>query len=317
MTTYVVRGPSGFEKSATLLIIIGPFLATIFGVYSLWGWGVNLPSLYMLAGFYIFTVLGVTTGFHRLFTHRAFEAVPSLRLALAIAGSMAVEGPLLRWVSNHRAHHEHSDSEGDPHSPHLHGGGVVGMIRGFFHAHLGWLISFQQPQQEKYIKALKLDPILVFVDKYFFLWVSLGLVLPALILGLITMSWWGALLGFFWGGLVRICLVHHVTWSINSVCHLWGTRRFETEDHSRNNALFGALGLGEGWHNNHHGLQSSARHGLYWYEIDFTWYFILALKKLGLVSKVKVFSPQEIKWKKERLKINRTAKTFPRKSFQA
>lgn len=191
------------------------------------------------------TGLGVTAGFHRLFTHGLYKTVKLVRYGLAIAGSMAAQNSLFRWVADHRDHHKHSDEEGDPHSPHHHGRGAWGMIRGFFHAHCGW---FSRPRNSKKdtVTDLARDRWLVVINRLYPLWVFLGLVLPGVIWGVITMSWWGGLLGFVWGGVIRLFFVYHVTWSINSICHIWGSRPFTTNDHSRNNSFFGFFGFGEG-----------------------------------------------------------------------
>jgi stearoyl-CoA desaturase (delta-9 desaturase) len=237
---------------------------------------------------YHVTGLGVTVGYHRLFTHRSFETVWPIRLALGILGSMAVQGPLLKWVAVHRRHHQHSDEVGDPHSPHLHGPGFFAMLRGLVHAHTGWLFSPDFAGMERYVRDLSSDRMLLAISKLFPLWVLIGLLIPAALGGLLTLTWYGVLAGFIWGGLVRIFLVHHMTWSINSVCHLWGGRPFRSQDHSRNNLIFGIIGFGEGWHNNHHAFPTSARHGLRWWQIDMTYLIIRTLKAVKLAWKVRL-----------------------------
>ena len=206
---------------------------------------------------------------------------------------MAVEGPVIEWVATHRKHHQHSDSEHDPHSPHIHGETLGSVLRGAIHAHIGWFIlarvrsrdharELRDEDARRYARDLESDPVVRWVDRMFPLFVLLSLMIPAVAGGLVTMTWTGALLGFLWGGLVRIFLVHHVTWSINSVCHIWGTRPFRTHDESRNNAILGVLALGEGWHNNHHAFPASARHGLKWWQLDTSYLIILAMSKLRL-----------------------------------
>src|SRR5947207_4027918 len=177
---------------------------------------------------YLLTGLGITVGYHRLFTHKAFEARLPLKAALAVLGSMAMEGPLFKWVAQHRRHHQHSDKHDDPHSPNMHGGGLWGMLKGLWHAHMGWIFNGDGPNVYRYITDLQKDGMLRVLSGLFPLWVLIGLLIPALLGGLISMSWTGALLGFLWGGCARIFLVHHITWSMNSVCHLWGSRPFRS-----------------------------------------------------------------------------------------
>jgi stearoyl-CoA desaturase (delta-9 desaturase) len=201
---------------------------------------------------------------------------------------MSVEGPLFTWCAVHRLHHQHSDKPDDPHSPHLHGGGVRGFLKGLWHAHMGWLFKPDAAGVSRYIPDLLSDRLLKTISALFPLWVTIGLLLPALIGGLATLSWTGALLGFIWGGLARVFLVHHVTWSINSVCHIWGRQPFRSHDESRNNPVIGILALGEGWHNNHHAFPTSARHGLRWWEIDVSYWTIRLLSLLRLAWRVRV-----------------------------
>jgi stearoyl-CoA desaturase (delta-9 desaturase) len=237
---------------------------------------------------YALTALGVTVGFHRLFTHRSFETTRPVKFIFAVLGSMALEGPVLKWVAMHRRHHQHSDGEGDPHSPHHHGEGLRGLLAGAWHAHVGWIFDPDPADLPRYAGDLARDGVVRSVSRTWVLWSAIGLVLPAVLGGLITWSWRGALLGFIWGGLARVFLVHHVTWSINSVCHLWGTRPFKSRDESRNNFLFGVVGMGEGWHNNHHAFPTSARHGLRWWELDLSYWVIRGLAAAGLAWKVRV-----------------------------
>jgi stearoyl-CoA desaturase (Delta-9 desaturase) len=270
--------------SAVILPLVGLAVAAIL----LWGWGFSWLHLSLLVSMYVLTGLGITIGYHRLFTHKAFEARLPLKAALAVLGSMAVEGPLLKWVAVHRRHHQHSDEHEDPHSPNLFGGGVLGVLKGLWHAHLGWIFKADPPQLSRYVPDLQKDGLLRVLSNLFPLWVLIGLMVPALLGGLISLSWMGALLGFIWGGLVRIFLVHHITWSINSVCHLWGSRPFRCHDESRNNFIFGVLGFGEGWHNNHHAFPTSARHGLAWWQIDVSYWVIKVMAWLRLAYNVKV-----------------------------
>jgi stearoyl-CoA desaturase (delta-9 desaturase) len=287
-------------KLANLAAVVLPFIGLGVAIVSLWGTAVTWVHLTLLAGMYLVTGLGITIGYHRLFTHRAFETNTPVRAFLAIAGAMAVEGPLFTWVATHRKHHQHADDDHDPHSPHHHGGGILGMLRGLWHAHVGWLFQPEPTDLERYSADLRKDPVLVFINRHFLLWAGLGLLIPAIVGGLLTLSWTGALLGFVWGGLARIFLVHHVTWSVNSVCHFWGSRPFETHDESRNNLLFGVLAFGEGWHNNHHAFPTSARHGLKWWQVDTSYWIIRGMEKLGLAWKVKVPARDAIAAKEQR-----------------
>jgi stearoyl-CoA desaturase (delta-9 desaturase) len=275
-------------RVVNLLAVVFPFAGLVVAIVCLWGYGFDWVHLGLLLGMYALSILGVTIGFHRLFTHRAFEAIRPVQVVLAVLGSMSVEGPLLKWVAVHRRHHQHSDRHDDPHSPHLHGGGMVGLFKGLWHAHIGWLFQPDSPELPRYIPDLQSDGLLRRISKLFVLWVGVGLVLPAVLGGLLTWTWTGALLGFIWGGLTRVFLVHHVTWSINSVCHLWGSQPFKSRDHSRNNFLFGVLGMGEGWHNNHHAFPTSARHGLRWWQIDISYWIIRGMALLGLVWKIRL-----------------------------
>jgi stearoyl-CoA desaturase (delta-9 desaturase) len=284
-----VRAPVSMGvRIVTLLGVVLPFLGLAAAVFLLWGWGFSWVHLGLLMGMYLLTAIGITVGFHRLFTHKSFETTRPMKLIFAVLGSMAVEGPVLKWVAMHRRHHQHSDGPHDPHSPHHHGEGLRGLIAGAWHAHVGWIFDRDPDNLARYVPDLQADPILRRVSRTWTLWSAFGLVLPAVLGGLITWSWTGVLLGFIWGGLTRVFLVHHVTWSINSVCHLWGTRPFRSNDESRNNAFFGVLGLGEGWHNNHHAFPTSARHGLRWWEFDASYLIIRGLELVGLAWKVKV-----------------------------
>jgi stearoyl-CoA desaturase (delta-9 desaturase) len=275
-------------RLANLVAVVVPFAGLVAAGVLLWGWGFSWVQLGLLLGMYALTALGITVGFHRLFTHRSFETNRVVQVILAALGSMAVQGPLLKWVALHRRHHQHSDQPDDPHSPHLHGPGVLGLLRGLWHAHLGWVFKPDPADWPRYVKDLCQDGPLRLASALFPVWVALGLLLPTVLGGLLTGTWAGALLGLLWGGLARIFLVHHVTWSINSVCHLWGRQPFPAHDHSRNNCLFGILGLGEGWHNNHHAFPTSARHGLRWWQLDVSYWVIRALALLRLAWKVRL-----------------------------
>jgi len=285
-------GDRGFVfRMLNLAGVILPVIGLIAAIILLWGVAFNGVHLAILAGMYIITALGITVGYHRFFTHRSFKTPRFMEVILVILGSMAVEGSVMQWVAVHRRHHQHSDDHDDPHSPHTHGDSVWGMIRGMWHAHMGWIVGARAPGLARYAQDLRKDKLILWMSRLFPLWVLLGLLLPAVLGGLITMTWTGALLGFLWGGLVRVFCVHHVTWSINSVCHIWGTKAFKSSDESRNNAIFGVLAMGEGWHNNHHAFPTSARHGLRWWQVDISYLVIWGMSKVGLARDVRIPSP--------------------------
>ncbi len=275
-------------QMVTLSAILLPFAGLVAAIFLLWGWGVTWTDLGLLIALYFLTVFGVTVGFHRLFTHAAFETSEWVKFVFAALGSLSIEGPVFQWVAMHRRHHQHSDKVHDPHSPHHHGKGFMGWLKGALHAHMGWFFEADLPGVDRYIPDLKKSRALRAANSLFPLWMVLSLALPALLGGLISGTWKGALTGLIWGGLVRIFIVHHVTWSVNSACHLWGRRPFASNDLSRNNLIFGFLALGEGWHNNHHAFPSSARHGLRWWQVDLSYSVIQMLKVVGLAWNVRL-----------------------------
>ena len=263
------------RKAAVLVVVGAPFLATGVAIVQLWQWAVTWSDLALLIGMYLPISLGVTAGFHRMLTHRSFRAHPVVRAILLICGSMAVEGTAITWAANHLKHHALADKEGDPHSP----------VDGLFHAHLGWLFTPDDADPQVYCRHLLKDPVVVFVDRTFLLWVALSLLIPFAI---------GGWTGLLWGGLVRMFYVHHVTWSVNSVCHTLGRRSFETSDRSRNQWTVGLLALGEGWHNNHHAFPRSAIHGLDRWQFDASAWLIAGLERLGLARDVQRIAPDVI-----------------------
>ena len=280
------------HRLAVLVFVVGPLLGFVAAVAVSWRIGLLRPvDVALFVVFYLISGLGITGGYHRLFCHCSFRTSQTLRAALAIAGSMAAEGPIVRWVAGHRKHHIYSDAEGDPHSPHHHGEGVQGLLAGLWHAHVGWLMKLRSHDVELYARDLAREPTLVRIDRLFLLWVGIGLAVPAAVGWAVGPAWQGALLGLLWGGLARIFLVQHVTWSINSICHVFGTRPYRVADMSANNFVCGVVGLGEGWHNNHHAFPTSARHGLEWWQPDITWIMIRTFERLGLVWDVKLPSP--------------------------
>ncbi|MGQ0627232.1 MAG: acyl-CoA desaturase [Phycisphaerales bacterium] len=275
-------------RLANLGGVLFPFIGLVVAIVMLWGVAFDWVYLALMVGMYAISGFGITVGFHRYFTHKSFETSPVGVYLLAAAGSMAAQGGVIEWVADHRLHHQCSDDEHDPHSPHQSGSGIRGFLKGLWHSHMGWILRSRTPDNDRYVPDLKKDPLVCAVDRQFVMWVGIGLALPAVLGGLLTWSWMGVLLGFIWGGLVRVFLVHHVTWSVNSVCHIWGSRPYESHDHSRNNAVVGVLALGEGWHNNHHAFPTSARHGLSWWQIDTSYMLIRALEIVGLAWNLKV-----------------------------
>ena len=254
-----------------------------FAAWRAWGGALRWSDLLVLAIVYLLTGLGVTVGFHRLFTHRSFKTGRTLRFMLAALGSAAIEGPLIEWVSNHRKHHQFSDEAHDPHSPHHHGAGARGALRGLLHAQVGWILKGDAAATpERYAKDLLSDPVAALVDRTFLLWVLAGLALPFALGAALTGTLTGALTALLWGGAVRIFLLHHATFSINSLCHFFGRRPFDTGDESRNLAWLALPTFGEAWHNNHHAFPSCARHGQARWQLDPSWWVISALARGGL-----------------------------------
>jgi stearoyl-CoA desaturase (delta-9 desaturase) len=282
------------EKGLNLGAVILPFAAFLVAIVLLWNRAIGLVDLAILAGMYLATALGVTVGFHRLLTHRSFKTYAPIRVAIAALGSMAVQGPVITWVADHRKHHAFADEEGDPHSPHVdHGEGLRGMLRGLVHAHVGWLLRTQsKASAHRYARDLIADPGIRGVNAAFPALVLLGLAIPFALGWAITGTVVGGLTALLWGGLVRIFFVHHITWSINSVCHFFGNRRFQTDDRSTNMFWLALPSLGEAWHHNHHAFPTSAFHGLRRRELDPSGAFIRGLERLRLAWDVVRPSPE-------------------------
>jgi stearoyl-CoA desaturase (Delta-9 desaturase) len=282
------------EKVANLGAVVIPFLATVLAIVLLWNDLVSAPDLVIAAAMYLLTAVGITVGFHRLLTHRSFQTSKPLEYAFAVLGSMAVQGPVISWVADHRKHHAHTDVEGDPHSPHVgHSDGVRGVLSGLWHAHSGWLMSTQgRADWKRYAADLYEDRGMRVIARQFVPLVLVSLLLPALLGYLASGTLAGAATGLLWAGLVRIFFVHHVTWSVNSVCHFVGSRRFDTEDRSTNVFWLALPSLGESWHHNHHAFPRSAVHGLRRWELDPSALLIGALEKIGLAWNVVRISPE-------------------------
>lgn len=282
------------DKIVNLFAIVIPFIAVIAAIVMFWNEIVTWTDLLIFFVMYVLTAGGITIGFHRLLTHRSFQTFRPIEYFFAILGSMAVQGPVNTWVADHRKHHAHTDQEGDPHSPHVGmDGGPKGILSGLFHAHVAWTFTNHgSAEQERYARDLYEDPGMRFISAWFPLWVALGLLLPALAGYLLTGTASGALGGFVWGGLVRVFFNQHITWSVNSICHFMGSRRFDVEDESTNVFWLALPTLGEAWHHNHHAFPRSANHGLKKWELDPSAWVISAMEKVGLAKKVVRISPE-------------------------
>jgi stearoyl-CoA desaturase (delta-9 desaturase) len=279
------------ERTANLIGVVVPVLGVLVAIILLWNHGVDAVDLGILAVMYLLSAVGVTIGFHRLLTHRAFQTYPWFERTLAVLGSLSVQGSVVDWVADHRKHHAHTDHEGDPHSPHVgHGSG----LHGLWYAHTGWLLHTQgQADWKRYAPDLYEDPGLRRIGRRFPQLVLVSLLLPAIAGFLLDgLTPGAALRGLIWGGLVRVFLVHHVTWSVNSICHFFGRRRFAVDDRSTNVAWLSLLSLGESWHHNHHAFPRSAFHGLKWWELDVSGLLILLFQRCGLAWNVIRISPE-------------------------
>ena len=287
-------GRSAGEQILVKTFVLIPFAALVAAVPVAWGWGLGWTDLVLAAVFYVVACLGVTVGYHRYFTHRAFKANRGLRIALAIAGGMAAQGPVISWVADHRRHHAFSDREGDPHSPWAHGTGPAGLAKGFWHAHMGWLFERVSTNAERFAPDLLADKDIRAVDRLSALWLGLSLGLPPVLGGLISWSWWGALTAFFWASLVRVSFLHHVTWSINSICHLVGSRPFTSRDKAANFWPLAILSMGESWHNSHHADPTCARHGVLRGQVDISAGVIRIFEKAGWATDVRWTNPERL-----------------------
>jgi stearoyl-CoA desaturase (Delta-9 desaturase) len=282
------------HRNVNIGAVIVPFVAFVAAIPLLWNELVGWTDLAIFAVMYLLTAVGVTVGFHRMLTHRAFETYRPLKYVFAVLGSMAVQGDVIGWVSDHRKHHAYTDEEGDPHSPHVgHGEGWLAGLRGLFHAHMGWLfVHHSGAEAKRFAPDLLEDRGMRLIARAFIPLVGLGLALPFGLGYLLTGELAGALTGLLWGGLIRVFLGHHVTWSINSICHFFGRRRFDTDDESTNVLWLALPSLGESWHHNHHAFPRSAVHGLRWWEIDVSGWVIRAMQRLGLAWNVVRITPE-------------------------
>jgi stearoyl-CoA desaturase (delta-9 desaturase) len=276
---------SGVERLVTAVFVLAPLLALAYGVVRWWGHGIGTRDLILAATLYVVVGHGVTIGFHRLLTHRSFSATRPLKIALSILGSMAFEGGPVGWVADHRRHHALSDRPGDPHSPHGHGPGLGGQIRGLWHAHVGWLLHHTPTSWRRYAGDLLKDRDLMIVNRLFPVWCVASLALPFGV-GWLFGGVAGGLTALLWAGGVRIFLLHHVTWSINSICHTVGRRPFATSDRSTNVGILAVVSFGESWHNGHHAFPRSARHGMLPHQWDSTARLIGLFERLGWAREV-------------------------------
>lgn len=287
------------QRRLVLFLTILPFVGVIVAVWMLWGSGLSITDASLWLGFYLFTGLGVTIGYHRLFTHLSFQSSRPLKIVLAVGGSMAIQGSLIGWCAIHRRHHAFSDKEGDPHSPHLdEGPGVMGIVKGLWHAHMGWLVAPEVTEESRWAPDLLKDKDLVRITKLFPWLTVTSFFLPAIFGFALTQSLRGAVTAFIWASLVRIFLLQHVTWSINSICHFYGERPFKSLDFSTNNWVLSLISFGESWHNNHHAFPTSARHGIGRAQFDMSGSLISMFQKLHWARGVKSVTAKQIVSKK-------------------
>jgi stearoyl-CoA desaturase (Delta-9 desaturase) len=271
------------QRRAAWLSVVPPALGTGVALVLLPSTGVSLTALALMLAMHFITMLGITTGYHRQFAHHAFKTTAPVKAMLIVMGSMAAQGPVIHWVSNHRRHHEFSDADGDPHSPHVDAGRRWPALHGLWHAHIGWMFTGAATNPGRYARDLLRDPMVARLNRLYRVWVVLGIAIPAVAGAWFApdAAWSGAAEGALWGGLVRIFLVHHTTWSINSITHRFGARPYRTKERSTNNSWLAIPSAGEAWHNGHHAFPASARFGLEWWQIDLGYLLILALRKAG------------------------------------
>jgi stearoyl-CoA desaturase (delta-9 desaturase) len=288
------------QKRFALATVLIPLFGTIAAILLTWQRGIgSLPvQLGIFLSLYSLTIIGVTVGFHRHFAHKAFEAKPAVRIALGILGSMAAQGNLIYWIASHRRHHQYSEQPEDPHSPYIFESQTLGWWHGLWHSHLGWMLNSKMTNTAFFAKDLLQEPAIVKVNQLYLVWVGLGLFIPAILGGLLTQTWFGALQGFLWGGMVRLFLVHHFMWTSGSTAHIFGNRPLNTDDMSTNNVWLAIPNFGEAWHNNHHAFPQSAMFGLEPWQLDLGGGVIRGLEKFGWVWNVKSPSRAAIEAKK-------------------
>ena len=286
---------STISRVVTLVAVVVPPVGLLAAMGLLWNVAFHPIDAGLFLLFYVVCAFGTTIGFHRYFTHRGFETRAPVKAVLGVLGCMTMQGPITQWVTDHRKHHALSDKPGDPHSPHVgHGEGAVGAFRGFVHSHIGWLFSnLGMEQGREYGRDLYEDRLVRVIDRAYLLWVALTLGLPFAI-GYAIGGTTAGVEALLWGGLIRIFAYQHATFSVNSICHMFGRKDYRSRDEARNNWLIALLVFGEGWHNNHHAFPASARHGLGRFQIDPSWWVIRGLEKLGIVWNVKVPDAHQI-----------------------
>ncbi len=293
-TIAVPEGKARAENFILLLFIVIPFLAIAAAVPFAWGWGLSWLDVVLFVVFYGIGGHGITVGFHRYFTHGSFKAKPWVKKSLAIAGSLAIEGPVMRWVADHRRHHTFSDRDGDPHSPWRYGESIPALLKGLWWSHMGWMFDREKTNPRRYVPDLVDDEDLQRISRQFPLWVAVSLLAPPVLGGLISWSWHGALTAFFWASLVRVGLLHHTTWAINSICHAVGAHPFNSRDRSGNVWWLAIPSMGESWHNLHHADPTSARHGVLRGQVDTSARIIRIMEKLGWVWDVRWPRPERL-----------------------
>ena len=281
-------------RTTIAIFVALPLLCVVAAIPVAWGGWLSWIDLALALVFYVIAAAGITIGYHRHFTHGSFKAPRWVKVALGIAGSTAVQGSIEQWVADHRRHHARSDEEGDPHSPWRYGTSKRAVAKGLLFAHVGWLFDGEQSSIERYAPDMRADPDIRWMSRRFPWFVVATIVLPAILGGLITWSWLGALTALFWAGLLRIALVHHVTWSINSICHVFGSRPFVTRDRSTNNAWLAIPSLGESWHNLHHAEPTAARHGVLRGQIDLSAFAIRSMERVGMARDVRWPNPARL-----------------------
>ena len=287
------------QRRVTLAVTLIPLVGSALAIWGLWGFGIGATDLALFLSFYALTGIGITVGYHRLFTHRSFRALRPVRIVLAVLGSMAVEGSVVDWCATHRRHHAFADQYGDPHSPHLaQAAGLRGVLLGLWHAHSGWLFDDEATQPALYAPDLVEDKDIARISSLFPILTVATFGLPAVIGYLVSGTLLGAITGFLWGSLVRVFLLHHVTWSINSICHFYGREAYQAKDESKNVWALSPVSFGESWHNNHHAFPWSARLGIGRWQIDVGWYVIRALAAIRVIRDVKVPSEKQLAQRK-------------------
>jgi len=287
-----------FQTRFALVTILIPAIGSLLAIGLLWFSEINRIEIFLLITMYGLTLMGITVGFHRYFAHSSFETNSLIKIILAILGSMAAQGPVIQWVSNHRRHHQYSDRKGDVHSPHIQRQQKLTHWKGLWHAHIGWMLKGEISNSALFARDLLQDPTITKINQLYLLWVTIGIAIPTLLGGVLSTNWIGAFQGFLWGGMLRIFLAHHATWSINSFTHLYGQRHFSTSEQSTNNIWLAIPTLGEAWHNNHHAFANSAKFGFKWWQVDLGYWVIRLLEAIGLAWNVKIPTAAMIEAKK-------------------